>query len=654
MNLLDELEDAKFESKDLVTADELCQLLAEHKPTHIAIDSESPHFNWWHPDYDPFCFTFSWGLEHSYFVPCLRRSTPEQDKILAQALGLILKLASEGRMTIVMHNAKYDLHVIKRFMESVGFGHLFVEVPFPHLQDTMIMSPILDEQRGHALKALSDTYQLSYGGEDASALQVQIKGWIQSMGKVIGTEPGYDEVPDYLMVPYAVQDAYITLELYRRFAKQMERDDPNGKDLKRIYELEMKLMWILFWGEERGMCVDMDFVYDQMALLTPQLEHLQQQCIEVTGMETVAGEPFNPGSTPHVAQALKAIGRYDEKACTNPYTGKPNIPEWILKDIDHPVAQTILKYREVQKVLSSYFGKIKECVIHEGDLDIVHPNVKQIGARTGRMSVTEPALQTLPRKKGNVRGAFIARPGHKLVFADYSQQEYRVLAHYSKAIGYPEMGDFFIDDTSIDFHAATAAMVYGKDISEVTSAERSAAKNLNFAIAYGAGKMKLAQMLGFKVKKGPGKNEIIWESEEDEETVTNLMDKYHSQFPGAKKLKYGTSDKMKARQHIRTIFGRRHREKDGKFAFKALNSLIQGTSADLTKAAMVQLDEDLKAAGSKAAIVMAVHDELIVECPDEEVDQVKEIMTKAMVEFPQLTVPLDIDINIAERWSDAK
>lgn len=624
MNLLDSILEAEGVEGSLTPAEFLEQYRRE-APEVIAFDSESPSWKWHLPESIPFALSFSWSKEHTYYIPCSRGGAVDQEAV--EALREVLLTAP----VVVCHNALYDLHVAKRL-----FDEFSMPLVVRRIEDTMLMDAVLDEQRHHGLKERCSDLDIRFSDEDPAVLKAKIAAWREQQSELAGRVVGYDEVPLYLMVPYARQDAYLTRELYRHLCTEM--DEQVGKptkrnDLPEIYALELRVLWVIFGLEERGMRVDLDFVKDQILALTPQLENIRTTLAKSLGWEV------NPGSTDDVAKALAQLGREDV-LWTNPRTNKVNLPEWRLQQLMNDpdtgdLVRMVLDYRTAQKMLTSYYETIvDEHMVDEQGQAIVRCNVKQIGARTGRMSITEPALQTIPREKGEVRGAFIARQGHDLIFADYSQQELRVLAHYMSGLKHDEMTDIFMDGT-IDLHQETAAAIFEVPYEEVTKKQRADGKETNFAIVYGAGIKRIADLHGV-----------------DDDTAKQRLYRLYDRFPGLRALKRTCEERMREKEYVVTAFGRRHREKDGKYAYKAVNSLVQGTSADMTKAAMVRIDESFRRQGMDAMIVLPVHDEIIVECPEEETQEACQIMREAMLTVPEIKVPMDVEIKIARRWSE--
>lgn len=629
MSLLDSILEAEGVEGSLTPA-EFLEVYRRERPPIIAFDTESPTWKWHLPTAVPFALSFSWSKEHTYYVPCSRGGAVDQEAV--EALREVLLTAE----TLICHNALYDLHVAKRLLDAFD-----LPLVVRRIEDTMLMDAVLDEQRHHGLKERSQDLDIRFSDEDPAMLKARVASWREAQSELQGREVGYDEVPLYLMVPYARQDAYLTRELYRHLSMDMDeqvaarrelKKDP-GKDLPDIYATEQRVLWVIFGLEERGMRVDLEFVFDQIAKLTPQLEDIRRT------LSTALERDINPGSTDDVAWALKKLG-HEDVLWINPKTGKVNLPEWRLQDLANDpsageLVHKVLTYRNHQKMLTSYYETIRdEHALDQDGQAIVRCSVKQMGARTGRTSITEPALQTIPRDKGEVRNAFIARKGHDLIFADYSQQELRVLAHYMSALGHHEMTEIFRDG-NIDLHRETAAAMFEVPYEDVTKEQRASGKETNFAIVYGAGIKRIASLHGV-----------------DDATAKQRLYRLYDRFPGLQALKRQCEERMRERGYVVTAFGRRHRERDGKYAYKAVNSLVQGTSADMAKTAMSRIDDAFRAEELDAMVVLMIHDEVIVECPKRETDRVCEIMRAAMLNMPEIDVPMDIEIRVAERWSE--
>lgn len=630
MSLLDAILEAAEPTKGILTPAQFLELYHEERPEVIAFDTESPSWKWQLPESVPFALQFSWSREHTYYVPCSLGGALDQE-----AAELLFEVFATAP-TLVCHHAKYDLHVAKRLLDAFDLPLLVRRI-----EDTMLLDAVLDENRYHGLKERCLDLDIKFSDEDPDACKARIAAWREEQSEAEGREVGYDEVPARLMVPYARQDAYLTRELYRHLMTELDEQLEEGserRDIRDIYDLEMRLLWVIFGMEERGMRVDLDFVWRQIEKLTPQLEDIKVRLREKLGWEV------NPGSTDDLARALVELGREDA-IWTNPKTGKINLPEWRLKELEEdPTAgetvRMVLTYRTHQKMLTSYYETIaSENKLDEKGQAIIRCSVKQMGARTGRMSITEPALQTIPREKGEVRGAFISREDHTLIFADYSQQELRVLAHYLAYVQDSSMADVY-RSSDLDLHAETAAAVFEVPVERVSKTQRSSGKETNFAIVYGAGAERIGKLHG------------VPDSDAAKEHGRAVLNRVYARFPGLMNLKRTCERKMRKRGYVVTSFGRRHREKEGKFAYKAVNSLVQGTSADMTKSAMVRIDEAFHSENMASMIVLSVHDEIVVEAPDEELERAVEVVREAMLSVPEIEVPMDVEIHTATRWSE--
>jgi len=629
MNLLDLVEDERTDVEGYVMADEFLSTYERERPQLLAFDTESPTYKWHLPNADPFCLTFSWGRDRTFYVPC----TGDDAERAAAALYAVLT----GTPTLVAHPAKYDLHVAKKLLDRFGYPLLVREI-----HDTLILSHVLDEKCSHALKDLCASFDIRWDDEPAGVKQERIADWRAEHQRVTGREAGFDEVPPRLMVPYAMQDAYLTLELFRHLTVEMDEQVENGparerKDLRDIYTTELSLQWVLFAAEERGIRVDLDFVNEAIGELTPKLADIRARLREALNWAV------NPGSTDDVVRILETHG-YDGSVWLNPATGQKNLPEWRMQELvkDESVSdvvRTVLDYRTSSKMLNSYFLTLKdECALDSLDQHIVRCNTRQVGARTGRTSITEPALQTIPREKGDVRGAFVSRVDHKLIYADYQGQELRLLAHYMARIGDETMADIYREGL-IDLHRETAAAIFQKPYGEVTKEERRMGKETNFAIVYGAGAEKVGWMHGARSKEdATAKGRVI-------------LERLYSRFPGIQVLKRKVEKTMRERGYVVTEFGRRHRETNRRFAYKGLNSLVQGSGADLVKEAMVKVDRSFGVERMRSMILLTVHDEIQTEAPDKEVERTVEIVRHGMLDFPELLVPLEVEIHVADRWS---
>ena len=306
----------------------------------------------------------------------------------------------------------------------------------------------------------------------------------------------------------------------------------------------------------------------------------------------------------------------------------------------HPIIGEILEYRMLTKLKSTYADGLLKVIAPDRR---IHTNFQMTVTATGRLSSTEPNLQNIPvrRKLGaQIRKMFVASPGKVLVDADYSQIELRLLAHIS---GDTAMQEAFLSGE--DFHTVTASRVFGVPLDEVTPALRSRAKAVNFGIVYGISAFSLAQDIG------------VYPSE-----AKAYMDAYLDKYHGVRDYMKSIVEKAKADGYVDTLFSRRRylpELKSSNFNVRsfgervALNMPIQGTAADIIKIAMVNVHRRLAEEGLEAKLILQVHDELIVECPDSEAERVKEILTREMENAAALSVPLTVDAHIGHSWAEA-
>ena len=399
------------------------------------------------------------------------------------------------------------------------------------------------------------------------------------------------------------------------------------------YQAELPLCAVLAEMEAAGFFVDRKALYDFGESLNDGIAQLQQS------IWNHAGHEFNINSPKQLGTVL-----FDELLL--PY-GKKTKTGWstnadVLEKLQgkHPIVDEVLEYRMLTKLKSTYADGLLKVISEDGR---IHTNFQMTVTATGRLSSTEPNLQNIPvRKKlgAQIRNMFVAAPGMMLVDADYSQIELRLLAHIS---GDETMKEAFLSGE--DFHTVTASNVFGVPLSEVTPILRSRAKAVNFGIVYGISAFSLAQDIG------------VYPNE-----AKAYIDAYLEKYHGVRDYMKQIVETAKAQGYVATIYGRRRylpELKSSNFNMRsfgervALNMPVQGTAADIIKLAMVNVHRRLKAEGLKARLILQVHDELIVECPGEEAEQVRQILTEEMENAARLSVPLLADAHIGHSWAEA-
>ena len=398
-------------------------------------------------------------------------------------------------------------------------------------------------------------------------------------------------------------------------------------------DIELPLCPVLARMEQAGFLVDRKALYDFGESLTSSIEQLQQS------IWALAGEPFN-------IQSPKQLGSVLFERLMLP-AGKKTKTGWstnaaVLDKLrgKHPIIEQILDYRTLTKLKSTYADGLLKEISADGR---IHTNFQMTVTATGRLSSTEPNLQNIPVRRelgAQIRKMFVASPGKVLVDADYSQIELRLLAHIAN------------DETMIaafrsgeDIHAVTASQVFGVPLAEVTPLQRSHAKAVNFGIVYGISAFSLAQDIG------------VFQSE-----AKAYMDSYFAKYHGVRDYMTRVVEQAKADGYVTTLFGRRRdlpELKSSNFNLRsfgervALNMPIQGTAADIIKAAMVRVDARMRAEHLQARLLLQVHDELIVECPTEEAETVKGILIEEMEHVVDYRVPLLVDAKIGASWAEA-
>ena len=398
-------------------------------------------------------------------------------------------------------------------------------------------------------------------------------------------------------------------------------------------DVELPLCPVLARMEQAGFLVDRKALYDFGESLTSSIEQLQQS------IWALAGEPFN-------IQSPKQLGNVLFERLMLP-AGKKTKTGWstnaaVLDKLrgKHPIIEQILDYRTLTKLKSTYADGLLKEISADGR---IHTNFQMTVTATGRLSSTEPNLQNIPVRRelgAQIRKMFVASPGKVLVDADYSQIELRLLAHIAN------------DETMIaafrsgeDIHAVTASQVFGVPLAEVTPLQRSHAKAVNFGIVYGISAFSLAQDIG------------VFQSE-----AKAYMDSYFAKYHGVRAYMTRVVEQAKADGYVTTLFGRRRdlpELKSSNFNLRsfgervALNMPIQGTAADIIKAAMVRVDARMRAEHLQARLLLQVHDELIVECPAEEAETVKAILVDEMEHVVDYRVPLLVDAKIGASWAEA-
>jgi DNA polymerase I len=413
------------------------------------------------------------------------------------------------------------------------------------------------------------------------------------------------------------------VEVVRRLAEKLRAHLEERSEVRLLEEFELPLVPVLARMEHAGIGVDRDYLQGLGDELRAKLADLEQK------IHRLAGEPFNVNSTDQLRTIL--FDKLDLPVVKKTSTGKPSTDASVLKKLDHPVIAALLEYREHEKLRSTYVDGYLPLIGPDGR---IHTRFNQMAATTGRLSSDHPNLQNIPVRSESgrtIRRAFVAGQGHAFLVADYSQIELRVLAHMSSD---PFLVGAFQE--GIDIHTATAARVWSVPESEVTSEQRGRAKMINFGLLYGMEAFGLADRLGI------GRGE-----------AQEHMDAYFAQFAHVKEFMAAVVTSARNRGYTTTLFGRRRylpELKSDNYRIRqmgermALNAPVQGTAADIIKKAMVDLDARLRSEDRLATLILQIHDELILECPDDELAVAEKLVVETMENVVRLDVPLKVDV----------
>ena len=402
-----------------------------------------------------------------------------------------------------------------------------------------------------------------------------------------------------------------------------------------LYErIELPLTQVLAAMEDVGVRIDTYRMGEITARLEERVEELEARAYEL------AGEEFMLGSTQQVARILfEKLGLQPGRKGKTGYSTDTRVLRTIRGE--HEIVAVLEEWRELTKLINTYLGPLPSMIGDDGRL---HTTFNQAVAATGRLSTSNPNLQAIPIRTElgrEIRSAFVAEAGSKLVSADYSQVELRILAHVS---GEPKLREAFARGE--DIHAATAAEVLGRPQAELTKDERNIAKMVNFGIIYGISAFGLSENL-----------------EIPREEAQTYIDAYLARFPHVQDFIARTIEQAKQDGYVTTLLGRRrpvpeirasNRQTRSLGERLAVNSVMQGTAADVIKVAMVRVHERLRAEGRASRLVLQVHDELLVEAPDAEVPAAREALREEMCGAYPLDPPLAVDVGVGEDWNQAK
>jgi DNA polymerase-1 len=510
----------------------------------------------------------------------------------------------------VGQNIKYDTHVLLNHGITVrGYRH-----------DTLLESYVLEAHKPHSLESLADRH---LGRKGLSYEDICGKG---------ASQIAFSQVDLERATRYSGEDSEMTLHVHETLWPRISA----VTGLRYVYEnIEMPVSAVLGRIERNGVLIDAGLLARQSRELAERMVALEQEA------HALAGQPFNLGSPKQIGDIL--FGKLGLPVLKKTASGVPSTDEEVLEKLaeDFPLPAKILEHRGLSKLKGTYTDKLP--VMVNPSTGRVHTTYGQAIAITGRLASNDPNLQNIPIRTPEgrrVREAFVAPPGHVIVSADYSQIELRIMAHIS---GDPGLTRAFSE--GMDVHRATASEVFGVTPDEVSSDQRRYAKTINFGLIYGMGAFGLAQSLGL-----------------ERAAATAYIDRYFQRFAGVKRYMDETRAQAAARGYVETLFGRRIElpeirggsgPRRSAAERQAINAPMQGTAADLIKLAMIAVQGALDREQRVTKMIMQVHDELVFEVPEAELEWVRDSVPRLMAGVAQLSVPLLAEVGVGPNWDRA-
>lgn len=611
----EQLEQATTTKSTITESDHLYQFVDTPKAQRILVenllkqkavcfDTETTSLNELEAELIGMSFCYKKGL--AYYVPMSNNQEEAQ-----KTVELFRPFFEDQNVLKIAHNLKYDYKVLKNYNIEVE-GKLF---------DTMVAHYLLNPDGRHGMDYLSEMY-LDYK-------PVSIESLIGKKGK---NQRTLRDVDVQTQTDYAAEDADVTFQLYELFAPQLAKE--NLEDL--FYNVEMPLMKVLAKIELTGVKLDNNWLAQESKDLENDLKILESKIFELSG------EEFNMNSPKQLGEILFEKMQLDPKA-KKTKTGQYATSEDVLQKLSskHEIIPQILEYRTLQKLKSTYVDALPGQIDKKDDR--VHTNFSQTTAATGRLASVNPNLQNIPIRtlRGQqIRGAFVSDEGKKIISADYSQIELRLIAEIS---GEQNMIKAF--QNGEDIHASTAAKLFNIPLEDVTKIQRSQAKTVNFGIIYGQGAFALAEQTGLSRTE-----------------AKKMIDSYYETYP---RLKEYMAEQVKKAQdfgYVETILGRKRHLKDinsSNFVVKAhaernaVNAPIQGSAADIIKLAMIKIDSELETQNLQTKMLLQVHDELLFESPLEELETAKALIKKEMESAFPTNVPLVVEVGVGDNWLEA-
>ena len=555
--------------------------------------------------------SFAMQAHEAFYLPLAHIYPGAPDQLDREQTVLKLKpwLESESHKKLGQ-NLKYDKHIFANHGISLAGIH----------DDTLLQSYVLESHKSHDMDSLAMRH-----------LQVKTISYAEVAGKG-AKQICFDQVDLDIATHYSAEDADITMQLHQALSPQIEKES----GLLHVYrDIELPAMHVLYTMERNGVLLDSNLLHVQSHELGTKLIELEARAHEA------ADQPFNLNSPKQIQEIL--FGKLGLPVVKKTPSGAPSTDEEVLQELalDYPLPKILLDYRGMAKLKSTYTDKLPKMVNRRTGR--VHTSYSQAVAVTGRLASSDPNLQNIPIRSAEgrrIREAFIAAPGSCIVAADYSQIELRIMAHLSGDAG---LLTAFANNE--DVHRATAAEIFMTTPVDVTSEQRRYAKVINFGLIYGMSAFGLAKQLG--IERGAAQSYIA---------------RYFARYPGVRDYMESTREQAKQQGYVETVFGRRLwlPEINSSNGMKrqgaeraAINAPMQGTAADLIKLAMVAVQKWLETEKLQTRLIMQVHDELVLEVPNDELVLVKETLPGLMCNVAVLNVPLLVEVGQGKNWDEA-
>ena len=548
---------------------------------------------------------------HAAYIPVAHRYPGAPEQLSAEVVLARLKpWLEDAAKRKVGQNLKYDSHIFANHGVTLrGIAH-----------DTLLQSYVFESHKSHDMDSLALRH---LDRKTISFEEVCGKGASQIC---------FDQVDIARASEYAAEDADITMQLHQAMYPIVEREDK----LRFIYEsIELPTARVLQKIERNGVLVDAALLGVQSNEIGLRLLELEKQAYEL------AGQPFNLNSPKQLGELF--FNKLQLPVVKKTPSGAPSTDEEVLQKLaeNYPLPKVLLEYRGLAKLKSTYTDKLPKMV--NATTGRIHTNYAQAVAVTGRLASNDPNLQNIPIRSAEgrrIREAFVAPPGSVIVSADYSQIELRIMAHIS---GDASLLRAFAEGE--DVHRATASEIFGTTPAEVSTEQRRYAKVINFGLIYGMSAFGLAGNLGI-----------------ERAAAQSYIDKYFSRYPGVAQYMAETKIKAKQQGYVETVFGRRlwlaeinsaNGQRRAGAERAAINAPMQGTAADLIKLAMIAVQQWLENSQMQSKMIMQVHDELVLEVPENELPVVTQMLPQLMALVATLKVPLLAEVGVGKNWDEA-